>query len=84
MLIQIEATARFVGKYLPPVPCSITVKLGGTQTERIFVWNVKRNDRNDEMTMVSCAGMLVFLSIENMCSSAFGTVAAFTAACTHG
>ncbi|KAF5830858.1 hypothetical protein DUNSADRAFT_13938 [Dunaliella salina] len=49
---RIKTTARFVGKYLPPVPCSITVKLGGTQTERIFVWNVKRTDRNDEMTMV--------------------------------
>ncbi|KAF5832011.1 hypothetical protein DUNSADRAFT_12252 [Dunaliella salina] len=49
---RIKTTGRFVGKYLPPVPCSVTVKLGGTQTERIFVWNVKRNDKNDEMTMV--------------------------------
>lgn len=45
-------TARLKGKYLPPVPCTITVRLGGTQTERIFVWNVKRSDKADEMTMV--------------------------------
>jgi len=40
------------------VSCTITVKLEGTQTERIFVWNVKRNDKSEEMTMVGSGAQL--------------------------
>lgn len=56
--MQLVTTARLVGKYLPPIPANITVKLGGTVTERIFVWNVKRTDKNEEMTMVSGGDVL--------------------------
>ena len=49
---NVTATFNMVHKYLSAVPAACTVRMGGTDGQRIFVFGMARSDSSEEMLMV--------------------------------
>lgn len=41
-----------VHKFVPPIPCTVTAHMGGTDDQRIFVMSMARADNVEDMLMV--------------------------------
>lgn len=58
---DIKFNTSLIHKWLPPVPVSVAVTMGGTDNQRIMVMNMTRTDGSDGMCLVSSPhGVITF------------------------